>query len=50
MSKSWVSMLLIFVGLTFLAVGEAESGSTPAWAVQFKTRAAVQKESIFLAL
>jgi flagella basal body P-ring formation protein FlgA len=49
MRKSWVSMLLIFVGLAFLAGEEAESGSAPNWAVQFKTRAAVQKETIFLA-
>ena len=49
MRNRWVGVLLVFLGLAALFVEEAESGSGPNLAVQFKARATVQKETICLA-
>ena len=48
MRKKWVGVLLIFLGLAALLVEKAESGAGPNLTVQFKSRATVQKEIIFL--
>jgi flagellar basal body P-ring formation protein FlgA len=49
MRKRWIGVLLVFLGLAVLPAKEAESGSGLNMAVQFKARATVQKETIFLA-
>jgi hypothetical protein len=48
MRRKWVGILLVFLGIAPLLAGEAESGAGPKLAVQFKARAAVQKEIICL--
>ena len=49
MRKRWIGVLLVFLGLAVLPAKEAESGSGLNMAIQFKARATVQKETIFLA-
>jgi flagella basal body P-ring formation protein FlgA len=48
MRKRWIGVVLVFLGLAVLVAQEAESGSGPNLTVQFKSRATVQKEIIFL--
>jgi len=48
MKRRWIGVLLVSLGLAVLLLGEAESGSGPNLAVQFKARATVQKETICL--
>ena len=48
MKRRWIGVLLVSLGLAALLLGEAESGSGPNLAVQFKARATVQKETICL--